>query len=349
MSSYFRANGPDEIGRGRASSHLLDHFAPYGMTMARGMTDQDQHAAVRRDVCQFADERLSDAQKLAFVHQLLQRPMGQAQPYLDRMQRYATGLNDPVRQTPGLALALALADVARDAAARARFLAYARDADQPAGRVRMLTLARDLGWLTEDERWQELALMLGEVQARGVVGVSEVDLACMLNRDHDLDGAFNRRLAPGSPADDVVHAAVRACLGSAEGHARTLQALIGQDDNDVQMARAYLRNRPITDAVELRHIAAGIARQRPSDAQVHALEVLGRHYVSDRGIMDLLIDLYAQTSSAAVQAAIAGILMRADQRSIAGPQLQGILVAARLPPPAGDDMVDALIRRLKSR
>jgi hypothetical protein len=44
----------------------------------------------------------------------------------------------------------------------------------------------------------------------------------------------------------------------------------------------------------------------PSEAQVRALETLGRHYVSDPGILQLLTELYAQTPSAPVQAAIAG-------------------------------------------
>ena len=52
------------------------------------------------------------------------------------------------------------------------------------------------------------------------------------------------------------------------------------------IAQAYLRHRPITDAAELRRIVAAIARMAPSDAQVRALESLGRHYVSDREILD---------------------------------------------------------------
>ena len=40
------------------------------------MTDEDPHAGARHDMCQFADDRLSDAHKLGFVHQLLQRPTG---------------------------------------------------------------------------------------------------------------------------------------------------------------------------------------------------------------------------------------------------------------------------------
>jgi uncharacterized protein YciW len=346
LSRYFRATGAGEIARGHPSGRLLGYFAPYAMSVTPGMTDKDPHADARRDMCQFADDRLSDAMKLAFVHQLLQRHIGEARLYLDRIQSLTTALDEQTRQTP--AVAQALADIARDSAARTRFLAFARAADQPTVRARLVNLARDLGWLSEDERWGELALMLGELQARTTVGVAEVGLACNLNQEHDLDGAFNRRVLPGSAADDVPHAAIRACLGSSEGHARTLQGLVSPNEADVQIAQAYLRHRPITDTGELRRVAAGIAGMSPSDAQVRALESLGRHYLSDREILDMLIRLFAQTSSGSVQAAIAGILIRADRRSIASPQLLHTLVEKRRPAAAGGSMIDALIRNLQS-
>jgi hypothetical protein len=237
----------------------------------------------------------------------------------------------------------ALAGIAGDGATRASFLRFARDADLSAVRARMLTLARDLGWLSADERWKELALMLGDLQARSVVGVTEVDLACTLNQAQDLDGAFK----PGG-ASDIGHAAVRACLGSAEGRTRTLEGLVSQSTPEVQLAQAYLRHRPITDAAELRRVAEAIVRMSPSDSQVRALESLGRHYVADRAILDLLIGLYSETPSATVQAAVAGILIRADQRSIASPQLVRTLVRDRRPAPPGDTMVDALLRKLRA-
>ena len=345
LSRYFRASGASEIGSGHPSGRLLGYFAPCAMAATQGMTDKDPHADARRDMCQFADERLSEATKLAFVHQLLQRHMGEARLYLDRIQRFTSALDEPTRQTP--AVAQALNDIARDVAARARVLGLARAAEQPEVRVRLVNLARDLGWLSEDERWDELALMLGELQARTTVGVAEVGLACNLNQARDLDGAFNRRVSPGSAADDVAHAAVRACLGSSEGHARTLQGLVSPNEADVQIAQAYLRHRPITDADELRRVAAGIVGMSPSDAQVRALEALGRHYLSDREILDMLTRLFAGTSSGSVQAAIAGILIRADRRSIASTQLLHTLVENRRRSPASDNMIDALIRRLQ--
>jgi len=315
------------------------------LTVTQGMTDQDPHAAMRRDVCQFADDRLSDANKLDFVHELLQRRTGEARIYLDRIQRLATALQSPARRTPEVMQEFA--QISGDAATRARFLEFARDADRPAVRARMVKVARHLGWLTIDEQWQELALMLGDLQARREVGIGDIDLACTLNQAHELDGVFSRRVPPG-PGDDVAHAAVRACLGSSEARTRTLDGLTSTHEADVQIAQAYLRHRPITDVAELRQVAARIAAMSPSEAQVRALEALGRHYLSDRNILEMLVRLFSHTTSWSVQAAIAGILMRADQRSIASPELVRTLRENRLPAPPGEHMTDALIRRLQA-
>jgi hypothetical protein len=75
---------------------------------------------------------------------------------------------------------------------------------------------------------------------------------------------------------------------------------------------------------------------------------LGRHYVSDREILDMLIRLFTATPSWSVQAAIAGILIRADQRSVASPQLVRTLRENRRPSPPGDNMIDALLRKLQT-
>lgn len=340
LERYFRSQGGREIGQGRSSSRLLAQFAPFGMTVTQGMTERDPYADVRSDICAFADDRAADVDRLDFVHRLLQRPVSQTRVHLDRIQRFSKALDEPARRTA--AVVDALGAITGDAAVRARFLEFARDADQPAVRARLLTLARDLGWLSAEERWAELAGMLGQLQERHALGVTEVDLACVLNRDHDLDGAFQ------SGGADIAHAAVRACLGSEEARTRTLAGLVSQNTDEVQIAQAYLRHRPITDAAELRQMAAAIVRMAPSDAQVRALESLGRHYVADRSILDLLIDLFSKTPSAAVQAAIAGILIRADPRAIAGPQLIRTLINDRRPAPRGDGMVDALLRKLRS-
>jgi hypothetical protein len=344
LSGYFRSTGASEIGQGRPSSRLLGQFASHGMTVTKGMTDKDPHADVRHDVCQFADDRLTDAKRIGFVHQLLQRETAQARVHLDRIQRYAKALQDPARRTPEVTRALGA--IAGDADARARFIGFARDADRPAVRARMLEVAVDLGWLSADERRQELQQMLGQLQTRSTIGVTEVDLACTLNQARELDGALSRSVAPGR--NDVAHAALRACLGSTEGRARMIEGLISPIESDVQIARAYLRHRPLTDAAELRVVVDTIARMPPTVAQVRALEALGRQYVSDRGILDTLIGLFSQTSSWPVQAAIANILIRADLRPIASPELVMTLQTNRRASPPGDDVIDALIRRLQS-
>ncbi len=346
LNRHFQAGGGREIGLGSPSKRLLSLFASNSMTSARGMTAKDPHADVRGDVCQFVDDRLPDANKLAFVHQLLRRDAGQARVHLDRIERFSKALEDPARRTPEVARAFEA--IARDGEARERFLALARDADQPAVLARLIKVAHDLGWLSADERWGELALMLGQLQARSTLGVTEVDLACTLNQDNDLSGSFDRLLPAGGKTEDVPHAAVRACLGSAEGRMRTLAGLVSAAEADVQIARAYLRHRPITDAAELRQVTKAIVRMPASDAQVRALGALGRHYVADREILDMLVSLFAETSSWPVQHAVAGILIRADRRSLAGPQLLRTLQDRRRQAPPADNILDALISRLRS-
>jgi hypothetical protein len=347
LGDYFRAGGARDVGQGTASSRLISHFAPFGMTVTQGMTERDPQFAARQDMCRFVDDRSSDASKLAFVHQLLQRETSQARVHLDRIQRHTSALEEPSRRTPDVMQVFA--EIADDDAARTRFLDLARDADQPASRARMLKVAFDLGWLSKDERWTELALMLDHMHAQNTLGLTEVELACSLNDDHQLDAASNRQRVQGGSADDVSHAAFRACLGSAEAHARTVKALASPIAADVGIAQAYLRHRPLNDATELHRIADQISGMPASDAQVRALESLGRHYLSDREILERLTRLYSQTPSWPVQAAIAGILLRADLRLFASPQLITTLQNDRRASPPGDDAVDALLRRLRSR
>lgn len=345
LERYLRSSGDREIARGHPSGRLLGYFAPFSMTATQGMTDEDPHLQARRDMCQFADDRRSLAQKLGFVHQVLQRDTAEARLYADRVRRLTSTLDERARQLPGVAKRLE--EIAADSVARERFLEDARLTEPPTARIQLLDVARDLGWLTEDSRWGELAMMLGELQSRREVGVPEIGLACGLNAQGDLDGAFNRRVVAGSTADDVPHAALRACLGSAEARQRVLLALQSPKEPDVAMAQAYLRHRPITDAAELRGVIAGIAAMAPGDAQVRALESLGRHYLSDDEALDMLTDLFAQTPSWDVQNAIAGILIRADRQSLGRTRLLLTLLEKRRSPAVGNSMVDALIQRLQ--
>ena len=148
--------------------------------------------------------------------------------------------------------------------------------------------------------------------------------------------------------DKVAHAAVLACLGSAKDHARILQALTSPDPEQVRIAQAYLRHRPITDANELRDIANRIAAMTASDAQVRALDALAQNPVSDRESLEALARLFPIARSAGVQAAIAGVLIRSDYQAIASPELVQSLRQSRLKPPPGEDLIDVLIRRLQA-
>ena len=346
LDGHFRSRGTQDTGRGRASPGLLARFAPFSMSVAAGTTERDPQAPVRESVCRFVDDRLTDAERLGFVHRLLDQDMAQARVHLDRIRRFTQALEDPLRQTAEVAQALDL--LAADTDTRSRFLAFARDADQPAVRARMLKVAGQLGWLSDTQRRHELTLMLDQVLARSSAGPTELDLACTLNQEQDLDGAFAAGLVPGRAADGLTHTALRACLGSTEDRTRTVQGLLSTRDDDVRVAQAYLRHRPLTDPAELRLLAAGIARMPASPAQVRALEVLGRHYVADRQILDGLVRLYSQTPSPTVQTAIAGILMRADRRAIPRAELLRTLVQHRRVAAAADPMTDALLRRLRS-
>jgi hypothetical protein len=173
-----------------------------------------------------------------------------------------------------------------------------------------------------------------------------VDLVCALNKDHELDQELGRLQVPAAQAGKVAHAAVLACLGSTEAHARVLRALSSSSDEDVQIAQIYLHYRPIADATELRGVAAAIARMNGSDAQVRALDTLAHYRLSDRESLEELTRLFPLAKSVNVQRAIAGILIRADYQSIAKPKLVQTLREHRLKSPDGEDSIDVLIRQL---
>ena len=70
--------------------------------------------------------------------------------------------------------------------------------------------------------------------------------------------------------------------------------------------------------------------------------------MTDRAILDQLVSLYSQTSSARVQVSVAGTLIRADRGTMASPRLARTLQKSRLRSSAGDSIIDALIRLLSA-
>jgi len=347
LGGYFKAGGARYVGSGKVSEGLLRQFRAHSLVATRGVTAADPEAAHRKDVCMFADDRLTPDAKLAFVHALLGREAAEARLFLDRIEDLVDTFDDAARRSP--AVAAEFDAIARDAAARDRFLAFARDADEPAIRARMVALAAEFAWLSPDEERDELATMIaGRLEASNL-GEADVDLVCSLNRAGRLDAVLPMLERDGIPPDGVAQAAVLACLGSAAGRGRVIEALSAPRDEDVRIAQVYLHHRPLVDPMEVRAAVAAITGMRESPAQARALETLARQGVDDRGSLDALTRLFATTRSADVQSAIAGILIRSDLDAI-GPSALLDTVRLHRVKPAGDaTLVDVLVRVLEGR
>ncbi|HUR90625.1 MAG TPA: hypothetical protein VMZ74_16190 [Ramlibacter sp.] len=344
LNRYFQGAGAGEVGKGHTSGRLLSQFSQHRLVATRGMATGDPLAGLRRDVCMLADDRLSIAQRADGIHQLLGGPTAQARLLIDRIEEFAETLAPEKRAQPEIAQALER--IAQDTQARDRWLAFARDADGWNTRARMINLSQQLGWLTPSQRRDELVAMTGDLLARKDIAATDVNLACIVNKDHDLDGAADKLAQRAARPDGTGHSAVLACMGSTDARERVLRALVSPSESDVQIAQAYLRNRPITDASELRTVTQSIASMNAPEAQARALDVLARHYVSDRDSVATLKQLYARTRSVPVQNAIAGVLIRADRKTISASDLLPTLREHRLKAGRGD-MVDALIERLQ--
>jgi len=343
MLQHYFASGIDEaVGSGHASAKLLRLFGPSSMVATTGLRDDEPNADFRQQVCRFYDDRHDAAEKLATIHELLARDVGEARLSLERIEKFFATLAPAERDSPGYMAAMAR--VAEDKPTRARYLDFVHDADDPAVRVRMITLASTLGWLTPAEQRAEQGRMIHDVLAGKGMGFGEVDLICSLNRDGGLDGAVSDEVVR---TPRTAQAAGLACLGSKEARARVVGALASSDETEVQVAQAYLRHRPITDGSELRGAALRIAQMSGTAAQVRAIETLARLHVSDREVLDELARLYARTPSPAVQRAIAEVYLRAGPREVASPELVSLLQKRRLPVRGGPDLVEVLLGRMQ--
>lgn len=345
LNRYFQSTGAGEIGKGRASASLLRQFAPQGMVAGRGMRSGDPMTAMRKDVCSFSNDRMTQAQRLDAVHKIMQRPVAESRLLLDRIEDFTATLDPVKRQRPEVVPALER--IARDSGTRDRYLAFARDADQPETRARMIAVAQAVGWLSPQQRRDELVQMFSEMLASKSVAGTEVGLACKLNKDGSLDGALDRLVPAAGQAQAVGHSAILACMGSADARAHALEGLVSPDDADVRIAQFYLRHRPITDVGELRTVTRAIAGMKGAETPARALDVLARHYLSDRVSVETLKDLYARTPAWPVQNAIAGVLLRADPKAADNPDVLRTLREFRLKSLPEGNMVDALIQHLQ--
>jgi hypothetical protein len=347
LEGHLRRGGGRDVGRGRPSRRLLKAFSAFGLAAAPGVNETSEQAQARADMCQWADERRPAHHQLAFVHRLLQRPVGEVRLSMDRVQRLMNSLGDTARQQPEVAVPLSA--IAGDHAARARLLGYARQTDRPPVQLQLFDLAHALGWLTDAQRRDERIQWLSALHRRRDLGVPEVDLACSLGLDGPLDGAPGRPPARHKTlSDDVAHAALRACLGHADDRTRLLQAVVSAPAADVPVVQAYLRHRPVTDAVEWRLLVEQIAAMPSDDRQVLALESLRYRSLDDRAVVLRLAQLFAVSRSAAVQSAIAGLLIRADPAALDGEALTPTLVNRRLSEPGGGPLIDLLLDLLQA-
>jgi hypothetical protein len=346
LERYFQSDAPAQVGSGRPNGKLLSLFAPSSMTVASGSTDADAEAAYRRDMCQFADDRLSPAQKLAFVHGLLGRNMAEVRMFLDRIEKYAASITDADRHTASVSQALDA--IVGDRAARERYLAFARDADSPSVRARMIALAARLGWLTPSEKLAEIARMIQNEVDRNDIGAADVELVCTLNLDRSLDRMRGAIAIPAGGEHDIGRAAIAACLGSRAARARVVEALTSPRERDVGIAEVFLRHHPIVDVDELRGVAQRVALMSDANGQIRALDTLAQQGISDPESLESLTRLFPSAKTVNVQRAIAGILIRANYRVIAKPELVRALRERRLKSPDGQDVIDVLIRRMQA-
>jgi hypothetical protein len=115
-----KAGGDLVFGSGRKSPSLLAQFAPHAMSVTAGIREGDPDSGMRRDLCTFADDRVTSARQVAFVHQVLRRHPGQALRYLDRLESTLAAIDATQRKQADVAKQLdAIAD---DVPTRQRFL-----------------------------------------------------------------------------------------------------------------------------------------------------------------------------------------------------------------------------------
>jgi len=344
LGRYLQPSALAEVGSGRVSSRLLRAFSGESMVSVSGLNASDPRAQHRSDVCQFIDDRLTAADKLVFIHRLLRRDVAEVRIFLERIESLFAAVTPDDEADPRFVEARAA--IARDTAARDAFMRFADGADVPPIRARMIQLAAKLGWLSEADMHVELMRMIAELIGRGAIGPSDVDLICGLNADRALDGERGRLSLLPADANRVADSAVLACLGSAAGRARVLQALTDGDDADVKIAEVFLVHRPIDDVAELRGVASGIARMPASPAQVRALDTLGRHRLRDRETLAELARLFPIAQHIDVQRAIAAVIIRSDYGLLPKPETVSMLSQYRLST-GGNDAIDILIRRLQ--
>jgi hypothetical protein len=329
--SVARAWSEREAESSRARMQRL--FPNVPVTMTRGAAEDPS--------CRFHDDRVTAARKLDWLGAELAGEMPAARMAFERLEKFLAALPREERDTPDFAAQRAT--LAADARSRDGYLALLRATADPALRVRMAAVASDIGWLDVGAHRAELARTIRDVVASDAVDFGEVDLICALNKDDALANELKLfNVATMLPAHSA-GAAAGACTGDPRSRESTLRALSSGDERDVRMAQAFLRHRPITDADELRRVAAGISSMKASGAQVRALETLARHHIADAQVLQQLAALFSRARTPEVQRAVAEVFLRSDLAAIDARALAARLQRDRL---REDPLISAAIARL---
>ena len=353
VERYFRSAAPGEVASGRPSATWLELFGPLSMVTARGLSPDEPQAALRRDLCGFADDAPRSAEKVRHLHTLLRRDPAEVRLLLDPLERFVASLTPTLRIEPGVDAALGA--IAQDRPLLERLRDFWREGEDTSAQVRFIGLARQLGWLDDAQVQDEWAHLLGRRLAQGPIGRSEIDLTCAQHPQGNA--ALLQRLAqfppqrPGSQPQPLPlqRAALRACLGDSAAHQQLLQALVRPPDAHTPLVETYLRHRGLRGVEAQRVLAAGVGRLPDGQARLQALESLARQRLDDPPALQEIARQFAHSRSLPVQRAIAHLLLRADTRELPRADLAAALQRHRIKSPDGRDVIDLLIRSLLER
>jgi len=353
VERYFRSAAPGEVASGRPSATWLELFGPLSMVTARGLSPDEPQAALRRDLCGFADDAPRSAEKVRHLHTLLRRDPAEVRLLLDPLERFVASLTPTLRIEPGVDAALGA--IAQDRPLLERLRDFWREGEDTSAQVRFIGLARQLGWLDDAQVQDEWAHLLGRRLAQGPIGRSEIDLTCAQHPQGNA--ALLQRLAqfppqrPGSQPQPLPlqRAALRACLGDSAAHQQLLQALVRPPDAHTPLVETYLRHRGLGSVGAQRVLAAGVGRLPDGQARLQALESLARQRLDDPPALQEIARQFAHSRSLPVQRAIAHLLLRADTRELPRADLAAALQRHRIKSPDGRDVIDLLIRSLLER
>ncbi len=101
IDRYFRNASTRAIGAGRPSESLLRILGPNHLTSAQGMQRGDAREDYRGEVCRLVDDHVSAAEKLAFVHDMLDREMAEVRLAFDRIEAVVAALTPRQRAERG--------------------------------------------------------------------------------------------------------------------------------------------------------------------------------------------------------------------------------------------------------